>query len=178
MVSESISIILPVHNMAKQLHACLRVLEQTLPTITHGAFEVIVVDDASTDQSLMVLDDMRLRFRFLRVILHAHQRGLDVAAATGLSAASGDLLIVQESAGMVDVRQIQKLVALASDSDVLAARAEWRSSRFLSEHSLQMISRSALDSIVKSPSGSIKLVGETTWPVDSGIADTSCRRAA
>lgn len=178
MVSESISVILPVHNVANQLYDCLRKLERRLPSITHGAFEVIVVDDGSTDRSLVVLDDMRIRFPFLHVVLHAQKLGVELAAGTGLTAASGDLIFIQESSRMIDLEHLQHLASLASDRGVLAARMELSDPKDEPDGSLQMISRVAMQSVAKSPVGSIKLVGETILPKTSRALGHVTRKAA
>ena len=160
-INRTVSVILPIRNVADQIRGCLKKIECHLPRITSGAFEVIVVDDASNDHTLVVLDDMRFRFPFVRVILHASERGLDEAAATGLSAASGELLLIQEAGQMVEMDQLRQIARLATDPDLVAARIEVGSYSDTTSRSLQIISRVALKRIATSPLGSMRLVGAT-----------------
>lgn len=133
-----------------------------MPTIFDAAFEVIVVDDASVDRSLIVLDDMRLRFPFLQVILHSAERGLEAAAETGLASASGELLFILERGGYLDAQIIRSLYELSTDSDIVAARYQSNPDADQSGGpTLQMIRRSALARIAQSEQGSLDLVGET-----------------
>jgi len=162
MFCETVSIVLPVRNAQRWLHSCLLGLEREMPTIFDAAFEVIVVDDASVDRSLIVLDDMRLRFPFLQVILHSAERGLEAAAETGLASASGELLFILERGGYLDAQIIRSLYELSTDSDIVAAR--YRSNPDADQSggpTLQMIRRSALARIAQSEQGSLDLVGET-----------------
>jgi glycosyltransferase involved in cell wall biosynthesis len=76
-----ISVIVPVHNGAKYVEACL----EALATSTYPAYEVIVVDDASTDVWLTKSDQAR--------VIHLSERSGPAAARNrGARDAAGDLL--------------------------------------------------------------------------------------
>ncbi len=80
----SVSIVVPNWNCGKYLAACLdSLLRQTV------AAEVIVVDDASTDESRCILDSFGDK---VTVVAHAHRRGANAARNTGLAAAKGDFI--------------------------------------------------------------------------------------
>jgi glycosyltransferase involved in cell wall biosynthesis len=79
-----VSVLLPVRNAAPYLDASLRSLwRQTFPD-----FEVIAVDDGSTDESGAILDRAAQSETRLRV-LHTGARGLPAALNTALGAARG-----------------------------------------------------------------------------------------
>ena len=84
--ADLISIVLPVHNG-------VRYLEQSLESIyaqTHTRWELVLVDDASTDATpeLLAAAEARDPAR-VRVLRHARNRGLPAALNTGFSAARG-----------------------------------------------------------------------------------------
>ena len=81
-----VSIIIPVYNAEKHLRECLdSVLAQTFQN-----FEVICVDDGSTDSSLNILEEYATKDSRFHVY---HQENLHcgVARNTGLSHASGTM---------------------------------------------------------------------------------------
>lgn len=86
-----VSVILPTHNRAALLDRAIgSVLAQT-----YRDFEIVVVDDASTDDTQQVIEgfaDPRLRY-----IRHDRNRGAPAARNTGIAAARGDLIAFQDS---------------------------------------------------------------------------------
>ena len=65
-----ISVVIPTYNRARQLRSCLDALaRQSAPA---DAFEVIIVDDGSTDDTGVLLDAYRAPFR-LRVERHENR---------------------------------------------------------------------------------------------------------
>ena len=80
-----ISVIVPVHNAAGYLHRALRsVLRQTL-----NDFELILVDDCSTDESTKILEYYRERDERVRLFSTATNSGPGVARNVGLRNAKG-----------------------------------------------------------------------------------------
>ncbi len=81
-----VSVVIPNYNGAAMLPACLDALiTQTLPP---DQFEIIVVDDASTDHSLAVL----ARYPQVRVIAQPRNRRFAATVNAGIAAARGDLI--------------------------------------------------------------------------------------
>lgn len=79
-----ISVIIPIYNKAEYVELCLEsVLEQDVES-----FEVIAVDDGSTDESGALCDDMARRYPNLRV-LHVENGGVTAARRIGLEYARG-----------------------------------------------------------------------------------------
>ncbi len=78
-----ISIVIPVHNGAEFLGACLA----SVFASDYPDFEVIVVDDASTDASASIAGQFPIR-----VISSPHRRGAAAARNTGAEMALGDIL--------------------------------------------------------------------------------------
>ena len=83
-----VSIVLPVYNSARYLpEALASIVAQTYPH-----WELLCVDDASTDATPALLADWAAREPRLRVIRHAQNQRLPTALNTGFAAARGDLL--------------------------------------------------------------------------------------
>ena len=90
----NISIIVPVYNVEKYLVRCL---DSIFTQNFSGTFEVIAVEDASTDNSLKVLKSYQAKEHGLKVIEHRINKNLSLARATGVSACSGDYIMHVDS---------------------------------------------------------------------------------
>jgi len=104
------SVVLATHNRARRLEALLRSLrEQTIGTTS---FEVIVVDDGSTDDTSAVLEAERTRGELeLHVLRHERPRGPAVARDTGWRAARGELIAFTDDDCVLVPEWLAKLAA-------------------------------------------------------------------
>ena len=87
------SIIVPVYNVEKYLKECL---DSILAQDTKSEYEVILVDDGSTDSSGEICDQYCNNYPAFRVIHQANQK-LSCARNAGLAIASGDFVIFFDS---------------------------------------------------------------------------------
>ncbi len=86
-VSPKVSVIIPCFNGERFIRDAINnVLEQT-----HQEFEIIVVDDGSSDGSKRVIDNFRSEPR-LRYVEHGENRGIAAARNTGIGMSRGDLI--------------------------------------------------------------------------------------
>lgn len=84
-----LSFIVPVYNVEKYLEECLdSLLEQDIP---HEEYEIICVNDGSTDGSLGILRRYEEKYPNIRVI-DQENGGVCVARNTGLDAAQGEYI--------------------------------------------------------------------------------------
>jgi glycosyltransferase involved in cell wall biosynthesis len=89
-----ISVIVPVFNVGKYLVRCLdSICKQSFS----GTFEVITVDDASTDNSLTLLKEYAKSDDKVIIIEHNVNKKLSVTRSTGMKAATGDYIIHVDS---------------------------------------------------------------------------------
>lgn len=104
MDSVCISVIVPVYQSFLYLDDCIRsLLAQTMPD-----FEVILVDDGSTDNSLAFCRAWAERDARLRVI-HQENAGVSAARNTGIRAARGQWLAFVDSDDWVEPTYLEKL---------------------------------------------------------------------
>jgi glycosyltransferase involved in cell wall biosynthesis len=107
--SVRVSVVIPLYNYAHLVTETLdSVSDQTL-----DAIELVVVDDASTDQSLDVARDwlLRHRARFPRVLLLAHETnaGLATARNTGVRHSSTSLFLPLDADNILYPRCLEAL---------------------------------------------------------------------
>lgn len=83
---KELSIIVPVYNGEGYIEKCLEsILEQNLP---NDQYEIIVIDDGSTDLSSEIADKYQKKYSHVRVI-HKRNEGLPQARKTGVLNAEG-----------------------------------------------------------------------------------------
>ncbi len=89
-----LSIIIPVYNEEKTISTVLdKVSRVKLPCRK----EIIVVDDGSTDGTGNRIKNYELRIKNLKIITHKKNRGKGTAVRTGIKAASGDYILIQDA---------------------------------------------------------------------------------
>lgn len=111
-----ISVIIPVYNVEEYLRECVdSVLFQT-----YGNFEIILVDDGSTDSSGKICDEYLEKDDRITVI-HQKNGGLSVARNTGLSEANGDFLYFLDSDDYISENAFETLLETAQrdNSDIV-----------------------------------------------------------
>ena len=73
-------------------------------------FEIIFVNDASTDDSLTILTELKQSFPFIRTVTHNKRSGQSAGLRTGVLAASGTLIATLDGDGQNDPADIPKLL--------------------------------------------------------------------
>ncbi len=87
----NLSIVIPVYNEVENIGEILKRVQST-----RLAREIIVVDDGSKDGTRDVLRELDGK-ESVRVILHERNQGKGAAVATGIKAARGDILLIQDA---------------------------------------------------------------------------------
>lgn len=87
-----ISVIVPVYNVEKYLERCI----DSIVNQTYKDFELILVDDGSTDLSSMICDEYKKKYEFINVI-HKENGGLSDARNVGVSYAIGNYIAFIDS---------------------------------------------------------------------------------
>jgi glycosyltransferase involved in cell wall biosynthesis len=90
------SLIVPCYNEARTIEKCI---EKLLVFSRDRPFtlELIVVDDASTDGSFQILEEMARQHNEIRVLRHEKNRGKGAALRTGFIHAAGDFVGIQDA---------------------------------------------------------------------------------
>ncbi len=108
------SVIVPVYNVEQYLSQCLENLMQQ----DYDDYEVICVNDGSTDGSRKILTEMENRFPQMRII-DRENGGLSAARNTGLKAAKGDYVVFVDSDDWVEPTMLSRLFAECEGADMV-----------------------------------------------------------
>ncbi len=87
----NLSVVIPVYNEVENIGEILKRVQST-----KLANEIIIVDDGSKDGTRAILQTLDGKKK-VRVILHEYNQGKGAAVVTGLKAAQGDVLLIQDA---------------------------------------------------------------------------------
>ncbi len=107
-----ISVIIPVYNVEKYLPQCVEsVLAQS-----YQNFEILLIDDGSTDQSPAICDSFAEKNTKIRVF-HKANGGASTARNAGLDRASGEYVFFLDSDDYLDPQALEKLLSVLQSAD-------------------------------------------------------------
>jgi glycosyltransferase involved in cell wall biosynthesis len=116
-----LSVIIPVFNEAPTIGEIIQCVDAVQLSHEITAKEIIVVNDGSTDETDARLSALQYHYPELKVVHHAKNQGKGAALRTGISRASGDILLFQDADleyDPADYRQMLRPI-LAGKADVV-----------------------------------------------------------
>lgn len=128
-----VSIILPVHNIARYLAICLdSVLAQS-----YADWELIAVDDASEDNSLVILREYAQRDQRISVKVLPKNQGVSLARNLGIAEASGRWLMFIDGDDLLHKDTLARSVALGEKTQ--AEIVMWNIHHFFDEQEARVL---------------------------------------
>jgi dolichol-phosphate mannosyltransferase len=123
------SIVIPARNEAGNITALIDEIVAAVAPV--GAFEVIVVDDGSTDDTPAVLQSKQKGMANLRVLRHPLSAGQSAAVHSGVRAAIGPIVCTLDGDGQNPPLELPRLIApfLAAGADRVGIVAGQREGR-------------------------------------------------
>ena len=122
-MAHSLSVVMPIRNAETTLQRHLLELLEVLHDL-QATFEVLIVDDASADQTEEVAIELARRYPQVRLFRSSQEQGSAAAIQAGLARATGDVVFVQESPGRISSADLKRLWEMRHDEDLVMARAE------------------------------------------------------
>jgi len=115
-----VSVLVPAKDEAENLPLFMEQAEAAFRS-SDARYEVIVIDDGSTDATWPVLHTLQARYPFLRAVRHRAQRGIADALRTGYLNARGDVLVFYPADLQFKPEDIPRLVQpiLADEADMV-----------------------------------------------------------
>ena len=109
-----ISIVVPAFNEAENVENLVAEIAAALSSMS---YEMIFIDDASTDETKAVLQQLKTRFPSLRVLAHRQNSGQSRGIRSGVRAARADIIATLDSDGQNDPADIPALYAQLTRQD-------------------------------------------------------------
>jgi glycosyltransferase involved in cell wall biosynthesis len=111
-----LTLIIPAYNESRTIEDVLDKIHKSI-TLNNISAQLIVVDDASKDETLIRVDDWHKRNPEVQLLVIASQpnRGKGFAIRKGIEAAEGDYILIQDADYEYDPRDYPKLLAPVLD---------------------------------------------------------------
>ena len=110
----SISIFFPCYNDSKSIGKLIQDATYTAKRITDD-FEIIVIDDGSTDKTRMILKKHLKKNKHLKLIFHEINTGYGGALRSGFESSSKELIFYTDGDGQYDVKELPILLSLMTE---------------------------------------------------------------
>ena len=113
-MSPLISIVVPVYNASKTIERCIEsVLSQT-----YSQFELILIDDGSTDDSLAICEKFAMSDSRI-IVRHQENKGVSAARNLGISLCNGEWISFVDSDDYLGESFLHDLITDSSDCDLI-----------------------------------------------------------
>lgn len=114
-MAKILSIIVPVYNVENYLERCiLSILNQDIP---HDMYEIIIINDGSTDNSYNIAKQLERKHNNIRVFTQKN-KGLSGARNAGLKKAIGKYIMFVDSDDYLNKNKIKKIIKCAEEYDL------------------------------------------------------------
>jgi glycosyltransferase involved in cell wall biosynthesis len=139
-MTPEISVVIPIHNESPNIRGLYDELVQTLGAAGRR-FEVIVIDDGSTDDSFAQLAALQSGDSRLRVIRFRKNFGQTAAFAAGFAHARGRLVVTMDGDRQNDPADIERMAQLLDKDgyDIVAGWRKHRQDRFVNRRLPSMV---------------------------------------
>jgi glycosyltransferase involved in cell wall biosynthesis len=117
-IVREISVVLPAFNEEANVESVVRNVSSYLEG-KQLDFEIVVVNDGSRDKTGEILERLRAEFPRLRPQHHPQNRGYGAALRTGFEAATMRFVFYMDGDGQFDIRDLDKLLPLASEDEIV-----------------------------------------------------------
>ncbi len=123
-----ISIVVPLFNEQDSLEELVRQIQHAVAADGLGSYEVILIDDGSTDRSWSVIEKMSQQHSMVHGIRFRRNFGKAAALAAGFSVAKGQSIVTMDADLQDDPKELVRLIEnLGTEYDVVSG---WKQTRY------------------------------------------------
>lgn len=118
MIYSSLSFVMPMYNEAEIIKESIRFVTSVAARLTDN-YEIVVVDDASTDESVSIVKELAAKDKNLRLITLKENTKFAGALKQGLKNAAKEIIIYTDSDLGIDETDIKKVLSCIEDADIV-----------------------------------------------------------
>lgn len=116
-----LSVFLLAHNEEENIQRVIEGYQTELPKLTED-YEIIVVDDGSSDRTRQIAEWIAASDKHVRLVHHAMNQGYGAAVISGIKAAGKPYVLLSDGDGQFDPADSAALVTKIRDYDVVVGR--------------------------------------------------------
>ncbi len=113
------------YNDSSSLPGLVRVLSSVLESCS-SEYEIVVVDDGSSDQTVGTIEQLRQEIPHLHLVRHPQNRGVGAAFRSGVMASKGDIVGYIDGDGQYDPCDIASLLVTLDVADAVSGLRQQR----------------------------------------------------
>ena len=121
----TLSVVIPVYNEQENIRLLYEKLKESLDPL-NIEYEILFVDDGSTDRTLSILEEIQAKDNKLVVLSLRRNFGQTAAFAAGFDFSRGDVVVTMDGDLQNDPADIAKLLDLIKENDLVSG---WRKKR-------------------------------------------------
>lgn len=118
-MARSVSCTILAYNEEETLEEAVRDVHAGLTAFGDRAFEILLVDDGSTDATPRIAAELEARIPELRVIRHGRNLGPGSAILTGIRNSRNDVICFHAADQQLDFREVAGFIPLLDDHDIV-----------------------------------------------------------
>ncbi|MDH4231628.1 MAG: glycosyltransferase family 2 protein [Nitrospirota bacterium] len=142
----TISVVVPLYNEEENVRELHSRLKPVLDSIDE-AYEIIFIDDGSTDKTLSLLQEIQAQDDTVTVLSLRRNFGQTAAFAAGFDYSRGDVIVTMDGDLQNDPNDIPKLLELMKDHDLVSGWRKRRKDPFLSRRLPSIIANSLISKV-------------------------------
>jgi len=121
-----LSIVLACFNEEANIERAVHGAADAAAAAASDDYEIILVDDGSSDRTLPLASELARRDPRVRVLVHVRTRGYGATVRTAIGAARMPWILLTDAALPVDLHELQSFLPVAAHADVIVG---WRNPR-------------------------------------------------
>jgi len=116
--AKDISVVFPAYNEEENIEICIIIARAVLKELVNN-FEIIIVDDGSTDNTGKISQQLEQRFPEVRVISKVQNEGYGFALRDGFKASKFDFVFFSDSDRQFDIVNLKDLLPWVDEYDIV-----------------------------------------------------------
>jgi glycosyltransferase involved in cell wall biosynthesis len=126
----SLSVFFPCYNEEKNVEKLVRDAQRFLSSIV-ADYEIIVIDDGSTDRTAVIAKELSEEDPHVRLIRHESNKGYGAALRTGFESSLKDHVFFMDGDNQFDINELPNLLAFIKDFEIVVGYRIKRQDNFM-----------------------------------------------
>ena len=118
-----LSIIIPIYNVEKYIRTTIESIYRQ--NLSNEEFEVILINDGSTDNSLEIINELSIKYNNI-IVLTQENQGPSIARNKGISIAKGEYIHFMDSDDIVMDSTLQKMLNTAIEYQLDILKGDYK----------------------------------------------------